>query len=100
MTALIQRVSAELVSANKLGDVDLANLLREVATALQEAREDRARLDWFDANWFSAYRESDPIHGLAKHCVLVDESKRTRRGIVKDAIREAIDAAREARNAT
>ena len=64
---------------------------------LRAAREDRARLDWLDANWFSAYRSCDPIDGLAKHCVVVDESKQSRRGYT-GTIREAIDAAREARN--
>ena len=64
---------------------------------LRAAREDGARLDWLDANWFSAYRSCDPIDGLAKHCVVVDESKQPRRGNI-GTIREAIDAAREVRN--
>lgn len=68
-------------------------LLRETAAALEAAREDAERLDWFDTNWFTAYRNCDPI-GLSKHCVLVDESQRTRRRYVADTFRTAIDQAR------
>lgn len=54
---------------------------------------DAARLDWLDANCFTAYRDRDPIDGLSEHCVVVDESKRPRRGNVADGIRDAIDQA-------
>lgn len=46
MADLIERLSAELVSANKHGDPDLAALIREAAAALEAAREDSERLDW------------------------------------------------------
>ena len=42
MADLIERLSAELVSANKHGDPDLAALLREAAAALEAAREEAA----------------------------------------------------------
>lgn len=72
---------------------DFRALLREAADALEAAREDAERLDWFDTNWFTAYRNCDPI-GLSKHCVLVDESQRTRRRCVAETFRAAIDQAR------
>ena len=89
---------ARLRKAAHIEPEEVAELMEEAAAALEAAREDSARLDWFDANWFTAYRHCDPIDGLSKHCVLVDESQRTRRGCVADTIRAAIDAAREARN--
>lgn len=73
---------------------EAAIAMSEAAAALEAAREDAARMDWFDSNWFSAYRQCDPIDGLSKHCVLVDESQRPRRGNVADTMREAIDQAR------
>ena len=57
-------------------------------------REDGARLDWMDANGFTAYRAIDPIDGLSGHCVVVHETQRPRRGNVADTIRQAIDQAR------
>ena len=36
---LVERLSAELVSANKHGDTDLADVLREAAAALRAVRE-------------------------------------------------------------
>ena len=41
---LVERLSAELVSANKHGDTDLADVLREAAAALRAVRE--ARTAW------------------------------------------------------
>lgn len=78
---------------------DFEALLTEAANTLEAAREDAERLDWFDTNWFTAYRNCDPV-GLSKHCVLVDESQRTRRRYVADTFRTAIDQARgkEVRN--
>ncbi|MPS35040.1 MAG: hypothetical protein E2593_07065 [Stenotrophomonas sp.] len=60
-----------------------------------EAR-DAARLDWLDANGFTAYRQVDPIDGLSGHCVVVHETMTPRRGNVHDTIRGAIDAAMQA----
>ncbi|KAF1698317.1 hypothetical protein CSC62_05250 [Pseudoxanthomonas jiangsuensis] len=40
MKTLSERLSAELVHANKMGSTDLAALLREAAAALEAARED------------------------------------------------------------
>src|SRR5690606_9922427 len=40
MSDLIERLRTELVSANKHGDPDLADLLHEAAAALEAARED------------------------------------------------------------
>ncbi len=60
-----------------------------------EAR-DAARLDWLDANGFTAYRQVDPIDGLSGHCVVVHETMTPRRGNVYDTIRGAIDAAMQA----
>ncbi len=61
-----------------------------------EAR-DAARLDWLDTHSFTAYRQYDPIIGLAGHCVVVHETVTPRRGNVHDTIRGAIDAAMRAR---
>lgn len=97
MNELIERLqkSAEHVRSTSKGGMEYeARLMEEAAAALEAAREDAARMDWFDANWFSAYRQCDPIDGLSKHCVLVDESQRARRGLVADTMREAIDQAR------
>ena len=41
MADLIERLRTELVSANKHGDPDLADLLREAAAALEAARAER-----------------------------------------------------------
>ena len=57
---------------------------------------DAARLDWLDANGFTAYRQVDPIDGLSGHCVVVHETMTPRRGNVHDTIRGAIDAAMQA----
>lgn len=55
--------------------------------------QDAARLNWMDANGFTAYRSIDPIDGLSDHCVVVAETMRPRRGNVADTMRTAIDAA-------
>ena len=57
---------------------------------------DATRLDWLDANGFTAYRQIDPIDGLSPHCVVVHETQLPRRGNVHDTIRGAIDAAMQA----
>jgi hypothetical protein len=70
--------------------------LRESTTKSAPAggdAKDAARLDWLDANGFTAYRAIDPLDGLSKHCVVVHETQRPRRGNVADTIRQAIDAA-------
>ena len=104
MADLIERINARLALmaappewADKPVYVDaepVRVLLREAAAALEAAREDGDRLDWFDANWFTAYRQCDPIDGLMAHCVVVDESQHPRRGCVADTFRAAIDQAR------
>lgn len=66
----------------------------ELEAYLRELREDADRLDWLDANGFTAYRAIDPIEGLSNHCVVVHETMKPRRGNVAGTIREAIDAAR------
>ena len=68
--------------------------MSQAAAALEAAREDCARLDWLDANGFTAYRDIDPIDGLSGHAVVVHETQRPRRGNVADTIRQAIDQAR------
>ncbi len=82
----------------------VADACRAYAAALfgparTEPSEDTARLDWLDANAFTAYRGRDPEHGkLSDHVTLVDEdlyhSHEQRTGIVKPTLREAIDEAR------
>ena len=62
-------------------------------------RRDAERLNWLDANGFTAYRQIDPIDGLSGHCVVVHETMKPRRGNVADGIREAIDAAMQGANA-
>lgn len=61
-------------------------------------RRDAERLNWLDANGFTAYRQIDPIDGLSGHCVVVHETMKPRRGNVADGIREAIDAAMQGAN--
>jgi hypothetical protein len=89
----LRKSAAHLRSTSRGGLEYEARLQEEAAAALEAAREDAERLDWFDTNWFTAYRNCDPI-GLSKHCVLVDESQRTRRRCVADTFRTAIDQAR------
>ena len=73
---------------------DLMNVAKAIASAaVAECRRDAERLDWLDANGFTAYRRIDPIDGLEDHCVVVHEGQKPRRGNVADTIREAIDAA-------
>jgi hypothetical protein len=66
----------------------------ELVEFIRELAEDAGRLDWMDANEFTAYRSIDPIDGLSDHAVVVHESQRPRRGNVADTIRQAIDQAR------
>jgi hypothetical protein len=79
---------------------DLAGLIEVMRRDLDEARaeaerlrKDAERLNWTDANGFSAYRLIDPIDGIYGHCVVVHEAMKPRRGNVAGRIREAIDAA-------
>lgn len=72
-------------------DQRIAELEAEVA----RLREDSARLDWLDANGFTAYRQIDPLDGLSDHCVVVHETQKPRRGNVAATARAAIDAARK-----
>ncbi len=88
MTDLIERLRARAKQHG--GD----KLLEEAAAALEAAREDGARLNWMDANGFTAYRAIDPIDGLSGHATVVHETQRPRRGCVADTIRAAIDQAR------
>ena len=60
---------------------------------MQDVRRDADRLDWMDANAFTAYRGCDSIDGLSSHCVVVHEKPGPRRGNVADTIRQAIDTA-------
>ena len=71
-------------------DIECERLEKEV----EALRKDAERLDWLDANGFSAYRAIDPIDGLSSHCVVVHETMKPRRWNVADTIREAIDAAK------
>lgn len=75
--------------------VSALNYLRAHGDELRAALEDARRLDWLDANGFTAYRSIDPIDGLSGHCTVVHETQRPRRGNVVDTIRQAIDAAQE-----
>ena len=59
----------------------------------EDVRRDADRLDWMDANAFTAYRGCDSIDGLSSHCVVVHEKPGPRRGNVADTIRQAIDTA-------
>lgn len=56
---------------------------------------DKVRLDWFHARAFTMYRNRDPVtNALTNHVTLVNEdAKGSRRGILGQTIREAIDAA-------
>jgi hypothetical protein len=72
---------------------DATSVCCDLLGEITEMQADRARLDWLDANGFSAYRSIDPIDGLSEHVVVVHETMRPRRGHVHDAIRKAIDAA-------
>ena len=83
-------LEAALASANP-GSPE-ADHLPDATKMVVDAR-DAARLDWLDANGFTAYRHIDPIDGLSSHCVVVHETQRPRRGNVHDTIRGAIDAA-------
>ncbi len=74
--------------------VEAAERERDEARAEAERqRKDAERLNWMDANGFSAYRLIDPIDGISGHCVVVHEAMKPRRGNVAGRIREAIDAA-------
>ena len=95
MDAETQRAGGEAYQAGR----DLIEARAHFAALITrnaELEADAARLDWLDANGFTAYRAIDPIDGLSDHCVVVRETQKPRRGIVADAIRDAIDAARGA----
>lgn len=96
--SLIDRIVKEAVSVTDSGHTAFVpryqlEQLAEARPALLSALEDARRLDWLDANGFTAYRDIDPIDGLSDHCVVVRETQKPRRGNVADTIRAAIDAA-------
>jgi hypothetical protein len=69
------------------------NRIEVLVDRVYDLEEDAARLDWMDSNAFSAYRSTDPMYALSKHCVVVSESRIPRVGNVGDTIRQAIDKA-------
>lgn len=90
LNAVVARVEAKM----RLGYGGTFADVRAIIAALREAREDGARLDWLDANAFTAYRDRDPAtQDLSDHAVVVDEDAPSRRGCI-GTIRAAIDAAR------
>lgn len=87
MEAQIKEYAQQL--RDGLGNSHASNLVMELEALLK----DKERLDWLDANGFTAYRNIDPIDGLSGHCVLVNENMKPRQGIVSENIRAGIDAA-------
>jgi hypothetical protein len=72
--------------------------LRHAAPALiaelEALRRDKERLDWMEANPYTAYRQRDHETGrVPDYHVLVSEDVHPRVGILKATFREAIDAA-------
>ena len=103
MTCEAQTKAHEATIALGTAKAEIARLeLVQVPALVKDVealRADAERLDWFDKNGFTAYRQIDPIDGLSSHCVVVHETQKPRRGNVADGIRAAIDAARaEARD--
>lgn len=87
------RDRADAHNGDRLCD-EAADLIDRLTAERDALRADAERLDWLDANGFTAYRQIDPFDGLSSHCVVVHETQKPRRGNVHDTIRGAIDAAR------
>lgn len=102
VTRLIDASPKGELESWKRGTKACAEVLGQVMRQTQDSPKggsdalDATRLDWLDANGFTAYRQIDPIDGLSPHCVVVHETQLPRRGNVHDTIRGAIDAAMQA----
>ncbi len=59
----------------------------------ERLREDVRRIDALEAWSASVYLSRDPETTRRGHWVVVDETKRTRRGVLGDTLRGAVDAA-------
>lgn len=88
---------SEEVKANARAIAAVPSLIAEVkrqAEQIAELERDRERLEWLESHPFIAYRDRDlgtsELHG---YFTLVDEDKKPRTGIVKDTLRQCIDAA-------
>lgn len=95
--AAVALSSEEFNEADKSYSDASANFVAAHHAEIAADAKDAARLDWLDANGFTAYRSIDPIDGLEPHCVVVRETMKPRRGNVAGTIREALDAAMSAR---
>ncbi len=102
LLALIDASPKGELESWRRGTKACAEVLGQVTRQMQDSPKggsdalDATRLDWLDANGFTAYRQIDPIDGLSPHCVVVHETQLPRRGNVHDTIRGAIDAAMQA----